>query len=131
MSGPFDQQVTFVYTRDLDGTARWYGEILGLPLVLDQGPCRIFAVGPDSFIGVCSRPNRVVEPKGVIVTMVTGDVDGWHARLAAKGAAIESPPKRSEEFNVYAFFVRDPNGYIIEIQQFLDSRWPRPTRAAG
>ncbi|MGE0725617.1 MAG: VOC family protein [Alphaproteobacteria bacterium] len=130
MSGPFDQQVTFVYTRDLEGTARWYAETLGLPLVLDQGACRIFAVGADSFIGVCARPNRVVEPRGVVITLVTADVDGWHARLAARGAAIEAPPRLSPAFNVYAFFVRDPNGYVLEIQSFRDPAWPAPGGAA-
>jgi len=123
---PFDQQVLFVYTRDLDGTASWYADTLGLPLVLDQGACRIFRIGPDSFLGVCSRPNRVVEPKGVVITLVSRDVDGWYRRLRDRGAAIEAPPRLSAAFNVYAFFVRDPNGYVLEIQEFRDPAWPRP-----
>ena len=38
----FDQLVTFLYTRDLEQSAVFYGETLGLPLVLDQGACRIY-----------------------------------------------------------------------------------------
>ena len=32
----FNQQVTFLYTADLAGSTAFYGQILGLPLVLDQ-----------------------------------------------------------------------------------------------
>ena len=124
---PIDQQVTWVYTADLPGTAPFYADILGLELVLDQGQCRIFRAGADSFIGVChARPGRHVEPKGVVFTFVTPDVDGWHARLKAKGVASLEEPQRSEACNVYAFFVRDPNGYLLEFQQFLDPAWPAP-----
>ena len=37
----FDQQVTFLYVKDLEKSARFYGETLALTLVLDQGPARI------------------------------------------------------------------------------------------
>ena len=36
-----DQQVTFLYTIDLEATAVFYETILELPLILDQGACRI------------------------------------------------------------------------------------------
>jgi len=39
---PIDQQITFLYTRDLATTAQFYEEILGLRLALDQGDCRIY-----------------------------------------------------------------------------------------
>ncbi len=32
----FDQQVTFLYTRDLDKSAAFYGEVLGLPASLQD-----------------------------------------------------------------------------------------------
>lgn len=124
---PIDQQVTWVYTADLPGTAPFYADVLGLELALDQGQCRIFRAGPDSFIGLChARPGRHVEPKGVVFTFVTPDVDGWHARFKAHGIDSLEAPQRSETFNVYAFFVRDPNGYLLEFQQFLDPAWPAP-----
>lgn len=119
------QSVTWVYTNDLAGTARFYGEQLGLELVLDQGLCRIYRMGGSSFLGVCQvRPGRYVEPKGVVITFVTDDVDGWHAHLLAKGVAPEGAPEKSEQFQVYCFFVRDPNGYLLEFQTFLNPAWP-------
>jgi catechol 2,3-dioxygenase-like lactoylglutathione lyase family enzyme len=119
-----DSQITWVYTADLPGTARFYAETLGLPMVLDQGQCRVFRTSKTSFIGVChARPGRFVEPKGVVLTIETPDVDGWHARLKAAGATIEAPPAISEVYKIHAFFARDPNGYLLEFQRFLDPHW--------
>ena len=122
---PFDQQVTFLYTRDLDATARFYEETMGLPLVLDQGTCRIYRVSADGFLGFCQRAEASEQPAGIIVTLVTEDVDGWHARLVARGVQFEQPPALNPRFNIYHCFLRDPNGYLLEIQSFRDAAWPR------
>ena len=123
----FDQLVTFLYTRDLDGSAAFYGETLGLPLVLDQGACRIFQTSPEGFLGVCHcSEKRPSNPEGVIITLVTDDVDGWYERLKAKGVAFETGPTENPEYNIHHCFLRDPDGYQIEIQSFRDPAWPRP-----
>ncbi|MEE8500163.1 MAG: VOC family protein [Kiloniellales bacterium] len=125
----FDQQVTFLYTRDLERSAAFYGETLGLPMVLDQGDCRIYRVSSDAFLGVCRCSEaRPCNPEGVIVTLVSGDVDGWYERLKAKGTAFDTAPRENRAYNIYHFFLRDPDGYRIEIQRFNDANWPR---AAG
>lgn len=127
---PIDQFVTWVYTDDLARTVPFYADALGLPLVLDQGACRIFQAAPNAFLGVCqTRPGREVEPRGVVLTLVSADVDSWYERLHNLGIALEGTPQRSEQFNVYCFFARDPNGYLVEFQSFLDPRWPAPLRS--
>jgi catechol 2,3-dioxygenase-like lactoylglutathione lyase family enzyme len=127
----FDQQVTFLYVTDLERSAAFYGGTLGLALVLDQGACRIYRVSADGFLAVCRcSETRPSSPDGVIVTLVTGDVDGWYERLAAKGVAFESPPRAKPEFNIYHCFLRDPDGYQLEIQRFDDPAWPAPARPA-
>lgn len=123
---PIDQQVVFIYTWDLETSAAFYGQTLGLELVLDQGACRIFRVAGDAFIGVCARDIRHKEPNGVVLTIVTPDVDGWYEYLTAKGVRFEAPPSYSEAFRVYGAFFRDPNGYLVEVQSFRDPAWPRP-----
>ncbi len=121
------QQVTWVYTEDLPGTARFYNEAIGLELVLDQGGCRIFKTSETSFLGVCKvRPGRHVEPKGVVITLVTPDVDGWHEALKARGVTILEPPAYHASFDVYCFFATDPNGYKLEFQTFRDPSWKMP-----
>jgi len=118
----FDAQITFCSTRSLAETARFYEEALGLPLALDQGACRIYRVTDRAFIGFCEH----LEPArnaGIILTLVTDDVDGWHARLAAQGVVFEKAPALNPRFKIYNCFLRDPNGYLIEIQRFEDPRW--------
>ncbi len=125
----FDQQVTFMYTADLDATAHFYGQVLGLPLALDQGACRIYRVTATAFVGFC-RQTGVLQKNdaglsGVILTLVTDEVDAWYERLRAQNVVFEKPPALNPRFNIYHCLVRDPNGYLIEIQQFLDPAWPR------
>jgi len=116
---PFDQQVTFIYTRDLAASAAFYEGILGLPLRLDQGSCRIYQTGHAAFLGICERADAPSGHKAaIIITLVTPDVDGWYARLVAQGVVIEHPPKHNPIYNIYHFFLRDPAGYLIEIQRF-------------
>lgn len=117
----FDQQITFLKTLDLEATARFYEGILGLPLKLDQGTCRIYKVSSDGYLGFCQQkePLAKIDPRPVIVTLVTQDVDGWYERLRARGVLFEKPPAVNPDYEIYHCFLRDPNGYLVEIQRFL------------
>lgn len=121
---PIDQQVTFLYTRRLEETNHFYHTVLGLPLVLDQGSCRIYQVSDTAFIGFCERETAPDQPQGIIFTLVSQDVDGWYSYLQAQNIPIEKPPTLYEAYNIYHLFLRDPNGYLLEIQRFLDPAWP-------
>jgi catechol 2,3-dioxygenase-like lactoylglutathione lyase family enzyme len=122
---PFDQLVTFLSVADLDAADAFYGSLLGLPLVLDQGACRIYRVAETSFLGVCHNPELAGASEGTIVTLVTDDVDAVHERLAAAAVTVDHLPAYNRRFDIYHCFVRDPDGHRIEIQQFRDPRWPR------
>jgi catechol 2,3-dioxygenase-like lactoylglutathione lyase family enzyme len=119
----FDAQITFCHTDRLEVTARFYEQTLGLPLALDQGACRIYRVADGGYLGFCTHL-EAPRPEGIILTLVTDDVDGWHARLEERGVVFDQPPARNARFNIYHCFLRDPNGYLIEIQRFDDPRWP-------
>lgn len=118
----FDAQITFCYTPDLEATARFYEEVLGLELALDQGVCRIYRVASGAFLGFCTRADAP-RPESIILTFVTSDADEWYARLRARGVTCEQSPAYNTEFQIYHCFMRDPNGYRIEIQRFEDPRW--------
>lgn len=121
---PISSQITFLYTRDLDKTARFYEETVGLPLKLDQGSCRIYQTSPNGYLGFCRRDDAPVgsalsSAKVVILTFVTPKVDEWYEHLSQQGVIFEKPPAVNPDYNIYHCFLRDPNGYLIEIQRFL------------
>lgn len=117
------QQITFLQVDDLERTHDFYAEKLGLELTLDQGACRIYRVGGDSFLGFCDHRDGP-SPEGVIVTLVRDDVDAYCKQLQEAGVELESGPTYNETFQIYQAFLRDPDGYLVEVQRFDDPAWP-------
>ena len=117
------QQITFLYTPDLATTSRFYEETMGFILALDQGTCRIYHTAPNAYLGICERVDAVIDPGNVIFTLVTNEVDMWYEMLKNKGVLFEKPPSLNPKYQIYHCFLRDPNGYLIEIQRFEDPRW--------
>ena len=111
----FDSQITFLYVADLDRSARFYGETLGLELARDQGACLIYRVTERAYLGVCGH--RPPDSGGVIVTLVADDVDAWAERISAAGHEVDGPHANAR-FELYHLFVRDPDGHLVEIQRF-------------
>ncbi len=117
------QQITFLYTDDLQATRAFYQNVLGMPLVLDQGVCLIFRTASGAYLGFCQHLQAVEFSSGVIVTLVSDEVEAWYGFLEQQGVLIDKPPSYNEKFNIFHFFLRDPNGYLIEIQRFLSPEW--------
>lgn len=114
--------ITFLFVSELETSATFYEEALGLSTVVDQGDCRIYRVTENAFLGICERPDRV-QDDGLIVTFVTVDVDGTHTRLVKAGAVVESPPAHNDQYGIYHAFYRDPDGHLVEVQSFDDPEW--------
>lgn len=119
MTTQFDQQITFLYTEDLAATAKFYEEILDLELVLNQGQCRIVKIRDGAYLGYCER-EVPPDKSGVILTFVTENVDQWYERLRKNGVQFEKSPAFNPQYNIYHCFFRDPNGYLLEIQRFIE-----------
>lgn len=120
---PIERYTTFLYTRDLQATSEFYEELMGLPLALDQGDCRIYRVAENGFLGFCEREEGPLDPGGVILTIITDEVDEWHAFLVEQGVTFEEEPAYNPKYQIYHCFLRDPNGYLVEIQRFDDPEW--------
>lgn len=111
----FDAQITFVYVADLARSATFYGDVLGLELVRDQGACLIYRVSGEAHLGICDH--RPPEPGGLIITLLADDVDGWAERLVSLGHAVDGPEDNAR-FALRHCFVSDPDGHLVEIQRF-------------
>lgn len=121
---PVDSSITFLKVKDIERSARFYENGLGLVMVLDQGGCRIYKLTDEAFIGVCERD---ADPaSNIIFTFVTDDVDGWHQRITAGGVETDGEPRDNADYRIYHFFVTDPDGHTLEFQRFWDHDWDQP-----
>lgn len=116
------QQITFLYVNDLQKSADFYENKMGFRLWLDQGACRIYHLYGASYLGICQRRESRApsSPDTVIFTLVTDEVMLWYETLSARGVSFEKEPQINERYQIYHCFLRDPDGYLIEIQRFLD-----------
>lgn len=127
MVSDIDGFIIFLKVSDLERSHRFYGEGLGLQLVLDQGGCRIYRLRDGAFLGVCERAGA--GSSNVIVTFVTDDVAGWHRKMAGAGAGLDGPPRDNPEYGIHHFFATDPDGHLLEVQRFWDTSWTVPVDA--
>ncbi|MBF0276462.1 MAG: VOC family protein [SAR324 cluster bacterium] len=122
MQNKLDSQITFLGCSNLSENHEFYTKIMGFPLILDQGKCRIYRSVGQSYLGFCQREGEVLA-QGVILTLLTQDVDGYYQLIQERGGSFEKSPSFNPAFQIYHCFLRDPNNYLIEIQRFEDPRW--------
>ncbi len=111
--------ITFLYVRDLPAACRFYEDVLGLGLAIDQGWSRIYRIAGAAHVGLVDETrgmNRWAETKPVQICLRVPDVDAWRAWICAQGVPDVSDMFRNDALGIRAFVFRDPEGYQIEIQ---------------
>ena len=83
-------QITFLPTADLAATDAFYTGLVGLPLVRDQGVCRIYGTAPGAYLGFCERGYAVPEDHRVVLTLLVEGVAASFERLRAGGVRARS-----------------------------------------
>lgn len=116
----YEGLVAFLGTRDLDEATRFYSGVLGFPLFLDQGSCRIYSVPGGGMVGFCLHLEVLTGHRAPIVTLVTKDVDGVYRTVSEAGIATDGPPRLNPKYGIYHFFTKDPDGYTVEVQRFVE-----------
>jgi catechol 2,3-dioxygenase-like lactoylglutathione lyase family enzyme len=116
--------ITFLSYEDLEAGDRFYREVLGLPLVEDQGWAKVYRIHGSSHVGIVksARSHGTRPPDaGVLLSIVVEDVDTWYDRLKDEPSVeILAPPSMVADIPVYSFFLKDPGGHPVEIQAFTD-----------
>ena len=80
--------IVFLYYRDVPAAQRFYEDIIGLTLTVDQGFAKIYQVSPTSFIGLVDEAqglHRASEAKAVTVSFVTERIDQWYEYSGLEG----------------------------------------------
>jgi len=115
--------LTFFYYCDLAKAAQFYEKIMGFKLVQDQKWAKIFQVNDSAFMG-CVDGNigyHKADPiKPVMLTVIVDDPDAWYEHFKKHGVETLSEPHDDKQLNLRIFLLRDPEGYVIEIQKFYD-----------
>ncbi len=114
-----DYSITFFYYDDIHAVVPFYEQTLGFELVLDQGLARIYRIAENCYFGIVDGNRghlKHQEKSAVLLTIVSQDVEGWHARLKKIGVTGQSEMLRGRFCE--HFFFEDPAGYAIEIQRF-------------
>jgi predicted enzyme related to lactoylglutathione lyase len=117
-----DGQITFLYYSDLKAAAEFYGDLMELELVEDQEWAKIYRVSVSGYLGIVAGEKGFCKPQersAVLVTLLTREVDAWFDRLQSKGARLLTGIQEKKDIGVRCFFLEDPGGYALEIQQFL------------
>lgn len=115
----YNGSIIFLGTNDLKKTHEFYRKKIGLDLIKDQKVCKIYSITKGSSIGFCEHIEPTIKKKSPIITFLCSSVDQQFNKLKENGIKIEELPKINKKFNIYHFFIKDPNGYTLEFQKFL------------
>ena len=112
--------ITFFGAVDLDEIDRFYSKTLGFNVFMDQGICKIYEIPGGGKIGFCTHVPPTPGEKTPIITFVTEEVDTVYSHVKKMGYSPLEKPKKNPRFPIYHFFVKDPEGYTVEIQKFVN-----------
>ena len=117
----FKATIVWFYYKDMDGIQRFYEDVLGFDLIVDQGWAKIYPIGPTAYFGLVDEQrgmHNFTEQKAVTLSLLTDDLDGWYEYLLSH----EGIEMRSEEISdtdrYRAFVAYDPEGYFLEWDVF-------------
>ena len=106
--------VANIAAENLERARSFYGDVLGLRIVMDQGWIVTFAAESNA------APQISIATEGGSGTPVpdlsiqVDDLDDAHQRVLAAGFSLEYGPKR-EPWGVRRFYMRDPFGRLLNI----------------
>jgi len=110
---------------DLERSERFYVDGLGLQVLtrIETPEVREVIVGTPGEGSQLMLANRApgtqfAEPSGIWkIFLFTDDADALYARAVTAGAEAVEAPKFLEQFSITIAFVRDPDGYLLELGQ--------------
>ncbi|MCU0647428.1 MAG: VOC family protein [Gemmatimonadaceae bacterium] len=115
--------IVFLYYKDIPRAQRFYEDVIGLRLTVDQGFAKIYQISPTSFVGLVDESqglHRASDTKPVTLSFVTQEIDAWYDYLVSKGVKLRGPVRDATRHPTRGFVAYDPEGYFLEFERFLD-----------
>lgn len=108
--------IVFFRSANRERLVEWYTSQLGFEPWLEQdGGCTILQY-ENLLVGFCDAHST--ETAGIL-TVVVEDRQAVDQRYTQLNAWAVEPPAVNEAFDIYHFFMDDPDGRTVEIQTFL------------
>lgn len=114
--------IVFTYYNDLNRACDFYSEVMGFEKVIDVDFAKVYKIAENAHIGLVDGKRGSLKPfkdKPVMITIIVDDIDTWHRHLVENKVEIDQPPKEPTYLKMKTLLFRDPEGYIIEILEFL------------
>src|SRR5436189_5775356 len=96
----------------------FYEQVIGLELCMDLGWVVTFGSTSNETAQLTVMSEDATAPVAPDVTIEIEDVDAVHAKAVERGLQIVHP-LTDEPWGVRRFFVRDPNGAVVNVMQHL------------
>jgi glyoxylase I family protein len=104
----------FLYVSDLAQSRRFYTELLGLRVLLEEKGYVRVGVPDGLHIGMEVGKPWQIGAHGIEMNLEVDDVDAWTRRLREAGIQIDQGPSDMPWGARHAFF-QDPDGYRLSI----------------
>jgi predicted enzyme related to lactoylglutathione lyase/catechol 2,3-dioxygenase-like lactoylglutathione lyase family enzyme len=119
----FKATVVWFYYKDIGRVQQFYENVIGLDLLVDQGPVKIYQVGPSGYFGLVDEQHGMhnfTEKKAVTISFITTEIDKWYAHLSNQNDVQMHSKKIETEENYQTFIAYDPGGYYLQWSVFND-----------
>lgn len=121
---------TCLYVEDVEASAAWYADVLGLEVVTMEPPRHAFLQAGESMLLLFkpvhtrrTKPTDQSPPHGATgvqhVALAVQDMDAWRERLQAARVEIVEEASFGEGESVY---FEDPDGHLVELVS--PGTWP-------
>lgn len=97
----------------------FYEQVIGLELAMDMGWIAGFVSSSNETAQLQVLSEDATAPVSPDVSIEVEDVDAVHRKAVEGGYEIVHPPT-DEPWGVRRFFVRDPNGAVINVMQHIE-----------
>ncbi len=117
--GAVQLAITFFYYRDLAGASKFYQDVMGFTLAIDQGWSKIYRICDGAHLGLVDETrgmHKTMLEKSVQLCIRVRDVDAWYDYARGRRLTNLSELSTNDALSIRAFVFDDPEGYQIEVQ---------------
>ena len=105
-----------LHVADVPAAAAFYVDVLGLEVVMDMGWIVTLAQPGSPKLQISLMSEDATAPVVPVASIEVDDVDASYRLAEERGAQIVHP-LTDEPWGVRRFFVRDPDGHVVNVLQ--------------